>query len=238
MPSGRDCPNCRKPAPESSAECPACGLIFAKWESRQGALTPAAARESAGSPAEISFPWMWSVGAATVVALAAASQFRNHLPMSETMAAVRSKWLLLELFTSVLYVGEQVILAFTGDNIFFFSVVAGTEWAALLALMRHFWLQGSRAGIFFITFWMGTNLFTESFFVADAKTRYLMAALEEAGAAGPGGRDWSQKLHSLGLLDWCVGLGQLEFFTACWLMTFALLAGGWTAYATIPCSRG
>src|SRR5271170_2936397 len=49
-----ECPNCRAAAPDGAADCPACGLIFAKWaerSARERAERLAAAAALLNSPA-------------------------------------------------------------------------------------------------------------------------------------------------------------------------------------------
>lgn len=173
----------------------------------------------------------WPVAASAFLAAGAAALFaagfRSHLPLSEAMAAIQRKWLLLDYCSAVLFMGERFIFDLLGNGVFTFSVVLGTEGAVFLGLMRHFWAHRSRAGMLFVLFWLGTAMFSESFFIADAKGRYILDALEQGGFCGPGGRDWGQKLSALGLTDCCVGLGQAEFFLAWWLMTFSACCGAW-----------
>ncbi|MBI5245340.1 MAG: hypothetical protein HY922_16880 [Elusimicrobia bacterium] len=156
-----------------------------------------------------------------------ALQFRSFLPLSETMAAIQRKWFFLDACSAVLFMGERFIFDIFGNGVFTFSAVLGTEGAVFLGLMRHFWAHRSRMGMLFVLFWLGTAMFGESFFIADAKGRYILDLLESGGFCGPGGRDWGQKLAALGLQDYCVGLGQMEFFTAWWLIFFSCACALW-----------
>ncbi|MBI5882870.1 MAG: hypothetical protein HZB91_07195 [Elusimicrobia bacterium] len=186
----------------------------------------------------MAWPVVACAGLATLTALVNAWGFRSHLPMSEAMASVQRKWFLLDYCSAVLFMGENVILGITGDEVFAFSCVLGTELAVFLALMRHFWRQGSRGGMLFVLFWLGTMMFGEAFYIADARDSTILAILREGGFSGPGGRDWGEKLAAVGLRDYCVGLGQIEFFMAWWLMAFSVSCGVWLlwrwAWAQVP----
>ncbi len=71
-----ECPSCGKTAPAGAAECPACGVVFAKWEKREKdrdeerkreeAAALAALESPAAAPAD---PW---VGRGIAAAIAAA----------------------------------------------------------------------------------------------------------------------------------------------------------------------
>ena len=180
-----------------------------------------------GSSVIVAWPVLVCAFLAACVAAFFAAGFRSHLPLSEGMAAIQRKWFLLDCCSAVLFMGERLVFGLIGNGVFTFSVVLGTEGAVFLGLMRHFWAHRSRAGMLFVLFWLGTAMFGESFFIADAKGRYILDTLEQGGFCGPGGRDWGQKLSALGLTDYCVGLGQLEFFLAWWLMTFSVCCALW-----------
>ena len=63
------CPSCAAPCGEEAAECPACGLIFAKWRDRQEKerLAAVEALEGAAKPKAAANPWVGRSVAGVVV---------------------------------------------------------------------------------------------------------------------------------------------------------------------------
>ena len=226
-PSGSLCPHCGAPVRADAADCEHCGVDFAKWRKKQEArpAAPAAAGLLAGIPKSV----LYLAGAAAVFGILCAIPFRDQLPYSERVDAIQRWWFPLNALNAVLYMGESVIYGITGKGVFQFSGVIGTECAVLLGFLRYFLGRRSYAGACFILFWFGTACYNESFFMADARDRYLLNVLYEGGFSGPGGRDWSILLYGAGLGRWCVGLGQALFAFGCGLMAFAVLGWAWLA---------
>jgi hypothetical protein len=108
----------------------------------------------------------------------------------------------------------------------FLMVAGGTimQLAMPGACLVHFWKRGNWAGVGAMISWLGMNLVNISYYVADAKLQAIILITGVSGSEG-GGHDWGYMLETLGLKNYCVGIGQLIFFFGCGLMVFPLFWG-------------
>lgn len=209
-----ECPNCRAAAVEGAAECPRCGVIFAKWdEARKKPRPPAVAHNPLGWRS----PYVLAAGAALIPALGFALRFRAWLPIPEAWITLENMWFPISALNVVFHEAGHAIFGILGMD--FLTVAGGTlvQLAMPSACLVHFLKRESRAGVMFTLFWIGINLIEVSWYAADAKMQVVILISGLSGSEG-GGHDWGHMLGSLGLTDYCVGIGQSVFLLGCWLV--------------------
>jgi len=217
-----NCPNCGKPAPENSAECPHCSVIFAKWKPREQRSVPAppAPDWKAYIAAWRHSPCFLPSLLATATALVYGWKFPSFLPITEGWESFLRVLFPLAAVDLAIHEAGHVIFGLLGSQ--FIMVAGGTTMQLLLpaAFFIHFLRRENRAGMAFCAFWIGLNLAEISWYAADASIQALILITGMSGAEG-GGHDWHYMLGELGLLKCCVGVGRIFFAAGIWLMVFA-----------------
>ncbi len=223
-------------------ECPRCGIIYAKSTppinkkthfdtQKPSSYTPIVTKQriiyenilTASSRYSLAIT-IAAAASAIVIAAYFTAQFRSYLPMPTGWETVLA-WL------TPLYILMQ-LLRVIGSNIFGlfgvqFWAVAGaplTEIGFVVACLLAFWRKKSRAGVFVMLFWLGFSIINFAYYTADTKLGAITVIGGMSKCDG-GAHGWDYMITVLGLADYSLGIGKLLFFTGCWLMSFAPLAG-------------
>ncbi|MFH2204141.1 MAG: hypothetical protein ABIJ96_13560 [Elusimicrobiota bacterium] len=217
------CPHCASATPAGAAECPQCGLIFAKLKTRAEQPPPAPVVETERFPQHLKI----AADLAATVALFFTWNFRDYLPMPQGWASLQKLWFPLSFLNLALHEGGHIIFGLPGNQ--FLTIAGGTLMELLMpaACLFHFMRQKSMAGVGFAVFWLGTAFVDVAFYAADAKLQALILITGKSGQEGSA-HDWVFMLRELGLKDSCVGIGQIFFFLGCLAMAFPFL---WAAAA-------
>lgn len=217
-----NCPNCNKPVPDNSEECPHCAVIFAKWKPRELRPIP-----NAPAPLWRTLIAHWRAGpyfypslAATATAFIYGWKFSSFLPTTEGWHGFMNILFPFAALDLALHEAGHVIFGLPGNE---FLMIAGGTLGQLFfpsACLMHFLRRGNRYGMAFCTFWLGLNFAEISWYAADASMQCLILITGMSGKEG-GGHDWHYLLGQLGLLKQCVGIGRIFFTGGIWLMVFA-----------------
>lgn len=213
------CPNCRKDAPDGALECPSCQVVFEKWLKRR--------EREAGEPAQDDGPLRRlkvSAGLAAAVAVVLSFRFAAWLPIPEWWGRLESVLFPLSALDLAFHEAGHVIFGFFGSR--FLMTFGGTlmQLGMPAACLVHFLLRGNRAGVLALLCWLGFSLVDISFYAADAKLQAVILITGMSGSEG-GGHDWNYMLEELGLLEQCVFVGRLFFFSGVLLGAFPLFYG-------------
>ena len=228
------CPKCghRQP-PGAPAICPACGLVFAKYEAAQRGEPPRRARASVAASADAA-PWWedylavpervetWQVAArAALYAFFVVWGWRLWALDIRTGEIGAS---LTHAVNLVFHEAGHVLFWPFGE---FLRIAGGTllQWlmpvAALVALRR---TAHDNFGASLALWWLAISVIDAAPYAYDA--RHPQLVLLHGGTGDTGAHDWVEMLGDLGLLSRAHGVGHLLHWAG-----FALLAlaNGWGA---------
>lgn len=198
------CPKCSAAHEASDAECPRCGVVFAKLARQAGIVEavpvaapgpPVGMPAGAGSPVRIArgaliaglVYWTWGFAAAPMGVAVADSVL--HLP------------------NLIFHEAGHVILGIFGR---FVGVLGGSlfQFALPLIIAGAFLRQGDAFAAAVCAWWAGQNLLDVAPYIADARTLQLVLLGGRTGAEVEG-HDWEYLLTQMNLLhmDRTIGLG-------------------------------
>ena len=164
--------------------------------------------------------------AATAIVIAAyfTSQFRTYLPMPKGWENVLAWLTPLYIVTQLLRVIGNTFFGVFGGQFFAIASAPLTEISFLVACLVYFWWKKSHAGAFVMLFCLGFSIINYAFYTADTNTHAITEIGGMSTCAG-GAHGWDYMISAMGLANYSFGIGKFLFFTGCWLMPFALLAG-------------
>lgn len=228
-----NCPKCAVTCADDAAECPRCGVVFAKWAQRAGALPydgkplPVAAHDAVavaddplrgirvfGRAALLAALAWWTLGFARAPMGAAAMESVLHLP------------------NLVFHEAGHVILGIFGR---FVSVLGGSlmQLAVPLVLAGAFVRQREWFGAAVCAWWAGQNLVDLAPYIADARSLQLVLLGGKTGAEVEG-HDWEYLLTQLGWLHLDRTLGLAAHRVGLAVMLGALVWGAVTLRGRPP----
>ena len=243
----KECLNCgyeRQPKDEGiipPTECPRCGIIYDKVTPHRNerahfdtqnpcSYTPVAKSNAlinenilAARP-RYSLITIAAAVAAIVIAAPFTAQFHSYLPMPNGWEIVRFWLLPLDLMTQLLRVlGGTFFGLYCG---LFWSIAGAplTEITLLVACLLYFWRKKNRAGVLGMLFCLGFSIINFAYYTADTK-RHAITIIGGMSKCAGGTHGWDYMISAMGFANYSFGIGKFLFFTGCWLMSFALLAG-------------
>jgi hypothetical protein len=242
------CLNCgyeRQPKDEGiipPTECPRCGIIYDKatppvnkkahYDTQNpGSYTPVAKKQclideniSAAGPRYSLSITIAAAATAIVIAGSFTTQFLSYLPMPRGWETILAWLTPLYIVTQVMRVIGGIIFGLFGTQFWAVSGAPLMEIGLVVACLLAFWRKKNRAGVFVMLFWLGFSIINFAYYTADTKLRAITVIGGMSTCAG-GAHGWDYMITALGLADYSLGIGKLLFFTGCWLMFFAPLAG-------------
>ena len=223
------CPKCSAAHEASDAECPRCGVVFAKLvrqaETAQpipagAAIPPIEAPAGASNPVRIARAalisglvyWTWQFAAAPMGVGVADSVL--HLP------------------NLIFHEAGHVILGIFGR---FVGVLGGSlfQFALPLIIAGAFLRQGDRFAAAVCTWWAGQNLLDVAPYIADARTLQLVLLGGRTGAEVEG-HDWEYLLTQMSLLHVDRTIGLATHRAGLVVMASALLWACWAVPRVAP----
>ena len=196
---GGECPHCRKPAAPEAAECPSCGLVFAKWEAAQarrqapppqapaGGTGPAASgARGSGLSLDLKDPLALAAAAAALAARVKGWNFREWLPLPEWWGSVQRLWFPIAALDLAFHEAGHAVFAVLGIDLL--TIAGGTllQLAMPAAVLVHFLRRGEKAGIGAALFWIGINCVEIAWYAADAKMQVIILITGTSGSEGGG----------------------------------------------------
>jgi hypothetical protein len=163
--------------------------------------------------------------AAIVIAAYFTAQFRSYLPIPFGWRLFADS--IINPLTWATFFLRAIGGSFFGLFGGLFLGIAGaplTEITFLVACLVYFWWKKSRTGVLVMLFWLGFSFINFAYYTADTKT-HAIDIISGMSKCDGGTHGWSYMIYALGLANYSFGTGMLLFFTGCWLMSFAPLAG-------------
>ncbi|HEY2431744.1 MAG TPA: hypothetical protein VGI12_03650 [Vicinamibacterales bacterium] len=223
------CPNCGTALQvESSAECPRCGVVFAKLHGQE--VWPVAGRVDAPPAADVATPaanqasdLVRIVRFATLVALAVWSVSLARVGITPNVDGS-----FLHLPDLVFHEAGHVIFGFFGR---FMTVLGGSLFQCLVPVLCAvaFLRQRNMFAAALCVWWLGQNLLDLAPYIADARALQLILLGGHTGAEVEG-HDWEYLLTELGWLHRDVTFGLAAYRAGLVTMAAALLWGAVAAW--------
>jgi hypothetical protein len=221
-----NCPKCAAPYDAADAECPRCGVVFAKLAQRRapvkvdaGVPSPAPvvavdSRERASTATRVARGltiaglalWTWSFASKPLGVGAAASVL--HLP------------------NLIFHEAGHVILGMFGR---FITVLGGSlfQFALPLILAGAFLRQRDPFAAAVCTWWAGQNLIDVAPYIADSRALQLVLIGGRTGAEVEG-HDWEYLLTQMNLLHKDRAIGSAVHWTGIAMMVASLVWAGFS----------
>jgi len=241
------CPKCgyqRRPSDVApDGECPACGLIFAKWLRQRYRQSPrqgheAKRKSSAGRK-------LRSLLLCTEPAWSPAG-FYGRLLLFLALAVWGGQFILMDHRTLVAGLpeinysflhGVNLVFHEAGHVLFrpfgdFLATLGGSLSQLLIPLLASaaFLLHQDPFAAAVGVWWCGQSLMDLAPYIHDASTQQLVLLGGVSGKDFPGYHDWNNLLSRLGILDWAPGLASLANGSGAVAMLGALGWGGYILY--------
>lgn len=240
--SYRTCPKCQHTRqPHETAEperCPACGLYFAKWATRDSFVAPALVRQHDGADEPNGGGWR-----------AELRERLNHVPEHMDTTRIHASAVLLALIAvwswrlyAMDYRDGEIMFSFmhnillpiheAGHVIFmpfgeFMTILGGSLFQLLLPLIcagALLWTNRDSFGAGLGLWWVGVSLLDLAPYIYDAREPQLMLLGGHTGEDGP--HDWIYLLGAFGKVQQSQGYGA---FTHTLGLLVMLLGLGWAA---------
>jgi hypothetical protein len=218
-----ECPNCGAPSGDEAAECPVCGVVFAKFQRRAAVATlAAAATVDTGRPsAALRNPLTGLMRAGRIALLAGLFVWTIHFARAPLGSSSASS--VLHLPNLVFHEAGHVLFGFFGR---FMTVLGGSLLQLLvpIVLAIAFLRQRNTFGAVVCTWWGGENLLDLAPYIADARSLELVLLGGKTGAEVEG-HDWEFILTQLGWLHLDRTLGVAVYRAGLVVMFGALVWG-------------
>jgi hypothetical protein len=214
------CPKCAHPTPAGAAECPQCGVVFAKLAARRAPenprAVPIAAEPERAAPPDSGARIVFAVRALTIAGLALWTWQFARVPMG--VAAGQS---VLHLPNLVFHEAGHVLFSPFGR---FMTVLGGSLFQCMVPaiIAVAFLRQGDRFGAAVCTWWAGQNLLDVAPYIADARSLQLVLLGGQTGREVQG-HDWEYLLATLGWMRFDRTLGLTSYRVGLAIMTAALV---------------
>ncbi|HZF12485.1 MAG TPA: zinc ribbon domain-containing protein [Thermoanaerobaculia bacterium] len=236
------CPKCQLELPDSSAECPRCGIVFARWHGRTEDDPPVLAPRSAPPPAvaekppfsewlpELLFEVPATVPPAAFAGRALLAAFLFLWGWRFLLSSVADNYVgssFLHLVNLPFHEAGHVIFSPFGDFLHTLGGTLGQLLVPAVCLGAFLFYTRDTFGAAVALWWLAENCMDIGPYIADARSGELLLLGGVTGREAPGYHDWENILGTLGLLRYDQTLGALAYGVGRLLMLAAFAWGGY-----------